>query len=180
MKHLYFIRHGQSEANFMNVWSGVSDYALTPEGHEQAKRTAEQIKKQGLSFDIIVSSPLQRAHHTAKYIASAVDYPHENILLHDGFIERNFGELEGTVNKEASEIYKIDEARIDLYKNSERFIDMQWRAQQMLDYLHSLSHDTILVVAHGSFGRALRRAADKSPLHERGKSMDNAELVKFI
>jgi len=180
MKHLYFVRHGLSEANAARQWSGHTDHPLLPEGHEQAKRTAQLVKQQGLQFDIIVSSPLQRAHHTAQHIATAVNYPHENILLHEGFKERHFGELEGQHNQAAQDAYKLDESSLDVHKGVERFVDMQWRAQEMIDYLHTLPHDTILVVAHGSFGRALRRAVIKAPLHERGKSIDNAELVKFI
>ena len=180
MKHLYFVRHGLSEANVARQWSGHTDHPLTLEGHEQAKKTAHAIKQQGLNFDIIVSSPLQRAHHTAKHIATAVSYPHENIVLHDGFKERYFGELEGKHDLESLNAYLLDETALDKYKDAERFVDMQWRAQEMIDYLHTLPHDTVLVVAHGSFGRALQRAVNKAPLHERGKSIDNAELVKFI
>ena len=180
MKHLYFVRHGQSELNAANRWGGVTDTPLTSEGHEQAKQTAAKAQKQGLSFDIIISSPLQRAHHTAQHIATAVNYPHKNIQLHEGFRERHFGELEGTPSNPAAKQYKIDEASIDHYKGVERLIDMQWRAQEMLDYLHSLPHDTVLVVAHGSFGRALRRAVEKTPIVERGKSIENAEIIKFI
>lgn len=180
MKHLYFIRHGQSETNVTGIWGGRTDTPLTQEGHEQAKRAAEKIRKQGLNFDIIVSSPLQRAHHTAQYIASATGYPHERIVLHDGLVERDFGVLDGTINPEASKAYFLDEAHLDQYEGAERLVDMQWRAQQMVNYLHTLPQDTVLVVAHGSFGRALRRAIDKSPLQERGKTIGNAELVKFL
>lgn len=180
MKHLYFVRHGQSEANAAKKWSGHADHVLMPEGHEQAKQTAASAKQQGLKFDIIICSPLQRAVQTAKHIATAVGYPYEKIVLHDGFKERCFGELEDKTNHEVRKAYKLDESVIDTYKDVEKLADIQLRAQQMLEYLHTLPQDTVLVVAHGSFGRALRRAITKDPLHERGKSINNAELIKFI
>ena len=180
MKHLYFIRHGQSQMNALGQWGGRSDAPLTQEGIAQAMVTAKQVAKQGLSFDVIVSSPLQRAHHTAQQVAKAVQYPIDKIIINDVFVERSFGELEGTVNKEASEKYYKDEALIDTYKEVERMVDMQWRAQQALDYLNSLPHETVLVVGHGAFSRALRRAINKEPLHERGKTLNNAEIIKLI
>lgn len=180
MKHLYFVRHGLSEANVARQWSGHTDHPLTTKGHEQAKQTARAAGLQGLKFDIIICSPLERAVRTAEHIATAVNYPHEKIVLHDGFKERCFGELECKVNPELRSAYKLDESAIDSYKGVEKLTDVQKRAQQMLEYLHTLPQDTVLVVAHGSFGRALRRAINEDPLHIRGKSIDNAELVKFI
>lgn len=180
MKHLYYMRHGQTVMNIEGKWSGSTDTPLTDKGHEQAKAAAEAIKKQGVKFDAIVCSPLQRAHHTAKHVATAAGYDHDKIQLHNGFVERHFGELEGVADIEASEVYKLDESSIDKYAEVETIADMQKRADEMLQYLHTLPYDTILVVAHGSFGRALRRAVNKEPLHVRGKTIENAEIIKFI
>lgn len=180
MKNLYFIRHGQSEMNVSGHWSGVTDTPLTPKGHEQAKRTGAQAKKDGLSVDVIISSPLQRAHHTAKHVATALDFPHENIMLHQGFIERNYGAMEATVISDDIKASVYDETILDSFEGSEKLIDLQWRARQMVDYLHSLPYETILVVSHGTFGRALRRAIEKTSVTERGTSIANAEIVKFL
>ncbi len=180
MKHLYYVRHGESENNAAGRWSGQHNTPLTAKGHEQAKQAAAKAKAQGLSFDLIISSPLSRAHTTAKYIAQSVGYPIEDIVQHKGFIERGFGILENTQHAEAAAKYRESEALIDDYEGVERLVDTQWRAQQMLDYLLSLPHDTILVVGHGSFARSLRRAINKDPLHERGKRLENADIVKLI
>ena len=102
MKHLYYMRHGESTYNAQEMWAGQADAPLSAKGHKQAKRAATKAKQQGLAFDIIISSPLSRAHHTAKYIAEAVGYPEDEILLHPGFVERGFGSLEGTRNDEAA------------------------------------------------------------------------------
>lgn len=180
MKHLYYMRHGESTYNAQEMWAGQADAPLSAKGHKQAKRAATKAKQQGLAFDIIISSPLSRAHHTAKYIAEAVGYPEDKILLHPGFVERGFGSLEGTRNDEAEAKYRQDEALIDTYEGVERLVDTQWRAQQMLDYLNTLPYDTILISGHGSFARSLRRAILKQPLHERGTRLENAEIIKLI
>ena len=169
-----------SEGNKADYWSGVHNTPLAPEGHLQAQEAAAKARQQGLVFDIIISSPRDRAHHTAKYVAQAVGYPEDKIQLHEGFGERNFGVLEGKQNKEVSRIYIEDETILDTIEGAERLVDLQWRAQQMLDYLNTLPHDTILVVGHGNFARAFRRAINKQPLHERGERFKNGEIVKLI
>ena len=182
MKHLYFIRHGLSEANKAGVWSGsLTDTPLAPEGHEQAKKAGANARANSLCFDIIISSPMDRAHQTAKHISNAVNYPHNNIILHDSFVERSFGELEGkTGNAELFAHYGQDESSIDIYNDVERLVDLQWRAQEALNYLHTLPQDTILVVSHGAFGRALRRAINKEPLNIPIDAIPNAEIIKLI
>ena len=180
MKHLYFIRHGLSEMNKQGTWSGHTDTPLSDEGHEQAKLAGKTAKQQGISFDVIVSSPLQRAHHTAKHVANHVDYPHENIMLHDLFKERHFGTLEGKRDFRISAEYVISEAAIDKYEGVEKMVDMQKRADDALEYLHSLDYDVVLVVAHGAFGRALHRSVNGLPVHKRVIRYKNAELVKLI
>ncbi len=180
MKLLYFIRHGESEFNKANRWAGSSDTPLTKKGHKQAQKTARTAKEQGLSFDLIVSSPLERAHETAKHVANVVGIPHEQIIIHDQFIERNFGKLEGRKDLVAKTKYYLDESAIDDYDGVESLADLQKRVEQTLEYLHSLPHETILVVGHGGTGRALRRAIQKKPLHKRGKKIDNAEMLRLI
>ena len=180
MKHLYFVRHGLSEANKKGVWSGSVNTPLSPEGHEQAKHAGQLAREQGIVFDVVLSSPLDRAHHTAQHISRETSYPIQDIILHKDLRERHFGVLEGTNSADVFEQYLKDEAAIDLYKDVERLVDMQWRAQQVLEYLHTLPHDTVLVVAHGAFGRALRRAINKDPLHERLQPIPNAQIIKFI
>lgn len=179
MKHLYFVRHGLSEMNKLKQWGGA-DTPLAQEGHEQAKLTAQQIKDADLAVDVIISSPLPRALDTAKHIATAIDYPEDKIIQNDLFVERLFGDLEGTKDQKVFDEYLIDESSIDKIQGVERMTDLQWRAQKALDYLKNLPNDNILVVSHGAFGRALRRAVVHGPLNERGPGINNAELIKFI
>lgn len=180
MKQLYFVRHGFSEMNKAHQWSGHIDTPLTPEGHEQAKRAGQKAKAEGLSFDIIVSSPLLRAHHTAQHIAKHVNYPSENILLNDLLKERHYGKLEGKRhNIRTVAPYMLDESYLDKF-GGETLAQLQKRADDTLELLVSLDHDTVLVVAHGAFGRAFYRSVNNLPITHRHTRFKNAEIVRFL
>jgi broad specificity phosphatase PhoE len=70
---IYFIRHGESEANLRHVFAGQKDNsALTDKGREQARLEGEKIKSLNLSISKIISSPLIRAHDTAKIVAGII------------------------------------------------------------------------------------------------------------
>ena len=180
MKHLYYIRHGLSEANKANKWSGSTDTPLTPEGHEQAKIVGAKAKNQGLVFDIIISSPLQRAVHTANHVALATGYDQSKIVLLPELSERHFGILENTHSPEAVKLYTQGEYMIDGIEGVERLVDFQWRAQQVLDYLRSLPYETVLVVGHGAFARTLLRSINGQPITVYVEPLPNAEIVKVL
>lgn len=154
--------------------------ALTPAGQTQAKKAGQAAKKQGLAFDVIISSPLTRTCHTARHVATELGYPHDAIELRDSLIERKFGTLEGRKDLVARTKYLLDESAIDTYEGVESLAALQKRADDTLQHLHSLPQDTILIVGHGAFGRALRRAINKEPLRHRGTSYANAEIVRLI
>ncbi len=180
MKQIYFIRHGQSVMNESDLWAGSTDTPLTELGISQAKAAGLHAKNQGLAFDAIISSPKQRAHHTAKHIAQELGHPIQDIIVDPRLTERNFGELEGTPYINTKLAYHADERSIDAYKDVEPLQDLQNRADEFLEYAMSLPHDTILVAGHSAFGRALRRSVDKLPISERGESFDNAVITRLI
>lgn len=181
MKHLYYMRHGLSEGNIIGQWNGHDDTPLSAEGHKQAKAAGKKARDEGLVFDLIISSPSQRAHHTAQHVAKAVGYDHKNIHLHDDLKERNFGVLDGTNNTpEQMLLYKETETFIDDIEDSETLQQMHERAQRLLDYLKERPEETILIASHGTFGRALRRVLEGKPLTHRGDSFPNAEIFKLI
>lgn len=63
-----------------------SERALSPEGIEQAKASAQGIKRLGLKFDLIASSPKRRAKQTAALIAEIIRYPYSDILTTDALL----------------------------------------------------------------------------------------------
>ena len=73
MAEIYFVRHGQSEANAANLVAGWRDYPLTKEGVNQATKEAQEIKRK-LHIGGMISSPLMRAHDTAKIIAQGNNF----------------------------------------------------------------------------------------------------------
>jgi uncharacterized phosphatase len=146
MKRLYFIRHGLSEMNKSGHFAGTIDTPLTDEGRAQAKTAGIGAKR--LKIDLIVSSPLMRARETAEILADQIGYPKEKIVLSPLLIERHWGDLEG---KPHIKVHDLDEV-----PNAETSVQLLARAAKALDYLENLEAQNILIVSHGTFGRALR------------------------
>lgn len=180
MKTLYFMRHGESEFNKANRWTGSTNSPLTQKGLKQSLSAGQELKKSGAKFDVIISSPLTRAFQTAEQVALALDYPVDKIHLNDMMVERNFGSLEGKKALVATTKYIVDESAIDHYEDVETLEDFQARVDDFLKYLHTLPFDNILLVGHGAFGRALRRAVRKEPITKRDRVFSNAEVERLI
>jgi uncharacterized phosphatase len=174
MKHLYFVRHGQTEGNVARLWSGTTETPLTDEGKAQAKRAGEYAKNLGI--DHIICSPLGRAHNTAEIIAREIGYPSADIERNSLFIERHFGSMEGEPWSEDQDI--------DGFIDHETYDTILERARQALQHLQALDADVVLVVSHGSFGRALRHIIHPEiPYQQIAGEKDhlpNAEILKFI
>lgn len=180
MKQIYFVRHGESQLNKAGKWAGTTNTPLTPRGRNQAKKAGRLAKRQGLGFDLIISSPLERAHHTAQHIAAEVGYPHDKILIEPNLAERHYGDLEA---KDHISIVGarnlLDETHVEKY-GAEKLEDLQRRADNILAYLNEVPHKRILVVGHGASGRALWRAANKLPIHTRHKRYANAKIERLL
>ncbi len=179
MKKLFFIRHGLSEGNKANIWSGGGvNSPLAEEGRAQAKETAKMAKK--LDIDLIVSSPMERARETAEIIAEGIKYPKEKILISDLLVERNFGDLEGLPHKDDD-----DSLDLDSVPNVETMKMILDRADKAIGYLEGLDADHILIVSHGSFGRALRHhLVEEMPFVNRKSTpenvLPNGEVIQWI
>lgn len=170
MKRLYFIRHGLTEMNVQGVYSGSTETPLTEVGRAQAKAAGQAAKDLGI--DLIVSSPLSRAHETAKIIAKEIGYPVANIHLNEYLKERHFGELEG--QKWSPDL------DLDGITDIETVDNLLERAKLALEWLETLPADTILVVAHGAIGRALRHHLLKEFPFSHPTRFNNAELVQWL
>lgn len=173
MKHLYFVRHGQTVANATGVWSGTMETPLTEEGRAQAKLAGQHAKQ--LQIDHIICSTLGRAHETAQIIAREIGYPVHAIELNSLLIERHFGEMEG-------QPWQID-TDSDGFVNVETRDSVLERAKLALEHLQQLDVETVLVVSHGTFGRAFRSLIHPHMPFEPGNPknrFNNAEIVKLI
>lgn len=180
MKTLYFMRHGESEFNKANQWTGSTNSPLTVKGFEQARETGKKLKGSGFVFDVVISSPLKRAFQTAEEVARAIGYPVKKIHINDRLVERSFGSLDGKKAVVATTKYILDESAIDSYEDVETLADFQTRVDDFLEYLQTLPYDNILLVGHGAFGRALRRAVNRDPITKRDRVFKNAEVERLI
>lgn len=178
MKKLYFIRHGLSEANKAEIWSGHSDTPLSDEGRAQAKAAGQKAKD--LHIDLIVCSPLSRAKETAEIVAGEIGYPKDKIIVADILKERNWGDLEGQSHHVLS-----DSTDIDTISNIETSHQLLKRSEAALRSLENLDAENILVVSHGTFGRALRHhILEDAPFMNRSSSKElrlpNGEIICWI
>lgn len=174
MKHLYFIRHGLSEMNKAGIWSGAqSQSPLSKEGRQQAQKAGIVAKQLGI--DYIISSPLSRAHDTAKLIAREIGYPEAKIELNSLLIERDLGPLEGKPWN--------PDLNLDDIADVETADTIAERARLTLDHLQTLDAEAILVVSHGSFGRAFRHAVHPDIPFEvtpEAYRFPNGEIIKLL
>ncbi len=177
MKRLYYIRHGETKMNRSGHYSGTSETKLTPKGRAQAKAAGQLAKN--LNIDYIVASPLSRAQATAKIIAKEIGYPVAKIHTNALFIERHFGAMEGLPWE--------PDLDIDGIADVESKHELLSRAKEALAFLHTLPYDNVLVVAHGTFGRALRSHikpdmvyTNVDPTKPSPDRLPNAEIVCWI
>jgi uncharacterized phosphatase len=174
VKRLYFVRHGLSQGNIDGVWTGRIDTPLTTDGRKQAKSAARSIKK--LNIDYIVSSPLSRARETAEIVAKGIGYPIQDIHINKMFIERHFGELEGRAWNPDLDLDGI----VDI-ETKDTLLE---RAHLALEFIKTLEAENILIVSHGSFGRAMRHLATGQIYHHNHVPEDakipNAKVVCWI
>lgn len=174
MKNLYFIRHGESEANLQKIIAGHKDVPLTELGVSQAKEAGRKLKESGIKIDLIVSSPLKRAHDTAIEIAQNIDYIKNKILINEEAIERYRGKLEGQSVFLQDGMSDFDYAEY----GAESEVDMQKRAKRLMKFINGRKEENILIVAHNQIGRAL-------VMHTTGRNRDdigrlsNAQVFKI-
>ena len=169
MKILYFMRHGLTEMNVAGIWSGSTETSLTAEGRAQAKRAGLAAKDLGI--DAIVCSTMGRAIETAEIVAKEIGYPLDNIHKSSLLIERHFGELEG-------QPYKPD-LNLDGFADVESIDTLKNRAVLALEWISTISGDTILVVSHGSTGRMLRHVASPDIPFAGAGHFKNADIVRL-
>lgn len=96
---LVLVRHGQSEWNNLNLFTGWRDPDLTPLGVEEAKRAGEMLKSEGYKFDIAFTSVLLRANHTLRLILDKLGQQDLETVRDQALNERDYGELSG-LNKD--------------------------------------------------------------------------------
>lgn len=153
MKHLYIIRHGQSEANAQHIVAGFYNSPLSDLGRLQAK-LAGQNAKRFFHFDLLVSSPMKRAFETATIVAAELNFSAEKIMTLEDLRERNLGEREGTLAS-ANQQYSGNYEDVENTPGIEPIEAVYARAKQVLDQLRQRPEEVILATTHNGLGRML-------------------------
>ena len=96
---LVLVRHGQSEWNLKNLFTGWKDPDLTEVGITEAREAGRKLKAQGLSFDAAFTSVLKRAQHTLDLALVELDQTGLPITRNLALNERDYGDLSG-LNKD--------------------------------------------------------------------------------
>lgn len=98
---LVLVRHGQSEWNKLNLFTGWRDPDLTALGVEEAKRAGDMLKAEGYKFDIAFTSVLTRANHTLRLILEKLGQENLETVRDQALNERDYGDLSGLNKDEA-------------------------------------------------------------------------------
>lgn len=174
MKKVYFVRHGESEANALGKCAGHTDVTLTQKGLAQASQAGRELQDSGQTIDLIVSSPLARAVSTAQEIARHIGYPEDRIVLQPDAMERFRGDLEGKLSSKQDGMG--DEEFVAHGAESEA--ELLVRAERLLRYIISCPEQSILIVSHNQFGRSFIAYARGIAWHKVDK-LPNARIFRI-
>jgi len=109
---IVLIRHGESQWNLENKFTGWYDCDLSPKGIEEAKSAGEILKKEGYTFDLAFTSVLKRAIRTLWLTLDAMNLMHIEVIRSWRLNERHYGALQGLNKAETAEKYGMEQVNI--------------------------------------------------------------------
>ena len=112
MMKLVLVRHGESEWNKLNLFTGWTDVDLSEKGHEEAAAAGRLLKAEGYDFDVCYTSYLKRAIHTLNHILDEMDRVWLPVTKTWKLNERHYGALQGLNKSETAEKYGEDQVKI--------------------------------------------------------------------
>ena len=167
---LVLVRHGQSDWNLKNLFTGWKDPDLTPQGIAEATSAGERIKAFGLTFDIAFTSALSRAQRTCALLLAAQGQSDLQTIRDQALNERDYGDLSGLNKDDARQ--RWGEEQVHIWRRSydiappggESLKDtvarvLPYYAQEILPRV--LRGKRVLVAAHGNSLRALVMVLDR-------------------
>lgn len=178
MQELFYCRHGQS-VDLANKIRSRPETPLTTLGWRQARNAGDMLIKHKVMPTLIVSSMLPRALQTAKAIADVIGYDAKDIISHSILNERCWGDASGMPNSEVFRCWPD----FDYVPGAENLQALQQRANEAIEWLCTFSNKTLLVVGHGTIGRAIMRTFENRPTideysDERG-SYNNGQIIRL-
>ncbi|HVY72838.1 MAG TPA: histidine phosphatase family protein [Candidatus Paceibacterota bacterium] len=151
MKKIYFVRHGESDANAGGPLKPENEVSLTELGHEQAEFVGQRATKLGV--DVIISSTLFRARQTAEHISQATGLPVEtsDLLIERRYPSAGHGRTkDDPILKEILHALEVRFGEDDpKHSDEETFEEIKERVIKALEYLANRPEENILVVTHG-------------------------------
>jgi 2,3-bisphosphoglycerate-dependent phosphoglycerate mutase len=167
---LVLTRHGQSEWNLKNLFTGWKDVDLTEVGIAEAKAAGRKLKAQGITFDVGFTSDLKRAQRTMTLMLEEMGQPGIPVVKNVALNERDYGDLSGLNKDEARERWGAE--KVHIWRRSydvpppggESLRDTAARVlpyyiQEILPRV--LRGQRVLVTAHGNSLRALVMVLDR-------------------
>ncbi|MGC6472668.1 MAG: 2,3-bisphosphoglycerate-dependent phosphoglycerate mutase [Parvibaculales bacterium] len=189
MSKLVLVRHGQSEWNEQNLFTGWKDPDLTDKGRREAIEAGVKLKAKGLHFDIAFTSALQRAQNTCTLLLENLGQTGLETIQDQALNERDYGDLAGLNKDGAREKWGADQVHV--WRRSydtpppggESLKDT---AERVLPYFETqirprlLAGENVLVAAHGNSLRALVKVLDNlSPEEIIGVEISTGEPIIY-
>jgi len=162
MPKLVIVRHGQSQWNLENRFTGWIDIDLSPAGEEEARKAGEKLK--GYKFDEAFTSDLKRAQRTLEIILKEIGQENIPVIKDKALNERMYGDLQG-LNKDECRV-KYGDEQVKIWRRSYDICppngeSLKKTAERVLPFYHSTIEPelkkgkNILISAHGNSLRAL-------------------------
>ena len=167
---LVLVRHGQSEWNEKNLFTGWKDPGLTAKGVEEAKSAGIQLRTEGFQFDVMFTSDLLRAQKTGEIILKELGVTNLPVIKNQALNERDYGDLSGLNKDEARE--KWGDEQVHIWRRSfdtppPGGESLKGTAERVLPYFKKeilpqlLEGKNILITAHGNSLRSLVMELDQ-------------------
>ena len=189
---LLIIRHGQSEADLLEVHEGRADFPLTELGILQATHMAKYVAKK-YSPDVILSSPLKRASGTAQILQQEIGC---DLMYEEDLMEFNNGVLAGLSRKEAAIKYPIPKGGRPVHipiQDGESELEFRYRAERIAQkILHEYKdYKRVAIVSHGglisNFIKAVLNQSNSKIVYPTGDTgihlleiREDLQIVRFI
>ena len=167
---LVLVRHGESEWNRLNRFTGWEDVNLSEEGMAEAHRAGERLAAEGRTFDIAFTSKLKRAHNTLDIILGELNQQNLKTVKDAALNERDYGDLVGISKEEARKRWGAHQ--VHLWQRSYDIAppggeSLKDTASRVLPYFEKhiapelRAGKNVIVVAHGNSLRALIMQLDR-------------------
>jgi 2,3-bisphosphoglycerate-dependent phosphoglycerate mutase len=167
---LVLVRHGQSDWNLKNLFTGWRDVDLTDKGIAEAREAGRKLKAQGIKFDVAFTSALKRAQRTLELMLGELGQTAIPVIKNQALNERDYGDLVGLNKDDARK--KWGEEQVHIWRRSYDVAppggeSLRDTAARVLPYYVTeilprvLRGERVLVAAHGNSLRALVMVLDK-------------------